>query len=94
MDFQMMRWLSNREVPEQAGNEHPVGFPTGVFETADGLINLSAGSDHQMRAFIKSSGCRTCWRRSASRTAPHAGRTARSSSRSVRRRSRSASSMS
>jgi formyl-CoA transferase len=56
MDFQMMRWLTNREVPEQAGNEHPVGFPTGVFETADGLINLSAGSDHQMRAFLKELG--------------------------------------
>ena len=55
-DFQAMRWLSNHEVPEQAGNEHPVGFPTGVFETADGLINLSAGSDHQLRAFLQELG--------------------------------------
>jgi formyl-CoA transferase len=51
-DFQAMRWLSNHEIPEQVGNEHPVGFPTGVFETSDGLINLSAGSDHQLRAFL------------------------------------------
>ena len=55
-DFQAMRWLSSHEVPEQAGNEHPVGFPTGVFETADGLINLSAGSDHQLRAFLQELG--------------------------------------
>ena len=30
------------EVPGQAGNNHPTFIPTGVFQTADGLINIQA----------------------------------------------------
>ena len=43
MDFQMARYLMAGEVPGQAGNNHPTFIPTGVFETADGLINIQAG---------------------------------------------------
>ena len=32
LDFQATRWLIGGEVPPQAGNDHPTGFPTGVFE--------------------------------------------------------------
>jgi len=51
LDFQAARWLIAGEVADQAGNDHPTGFPTGVFETADGLINLSATSDRNFRDF-------------------------------------------
>lgn len=42
LDFQAERWLLNREVPPQAGNNHPTGIPTGVFATRDGHINIAA----------------------------------------------------
>jgi crotonobetainyl-CoA:carnitine CoA-transferase CaiB-like acyl-CoA transferase len=41
LDFQAARWLVDGEVPKQAGNNHPTSIPTGVFETADGHINLA-----------------------------------------------------
>lgn len=40
LDFQATRWLMDGEVPGQAGNNHPTSIPTGVYETADGYINL------------------------------------------------------
>ncbi|MBI2508492.1 MAG: CoA transferase [Betaproteobacteria bacterium] len=42
LDFQAARWLIGREVPPQAGNDHPTAIPTGVFRTADGYINIAA----------------------------------------------------
>ncbi len=42
MDFQAARYLKDGEVPKQAGNNHPTGVPTGVFQTADGHINIAA----------------------------------------------------
>jgi len=42
LDFQAARWLNEREVPQQAGNNHPTSIPTGVFRTADGHINIAA----------------------------------------------------
>jgi len=41
LDFQAARWLLKREVPGQAGNNHPTSIPTGVFKTADGYINIA-----------------------------------------------------
>ncbi len=41
LDFQAARWLNEREVPPQAGNNHPTSIPTGVFKTADGHINVA-----------------------------------------------------
>lgn len=40
LDFQATRWLVDGKVPPQAGNNHPTSIPTGVYETADGHINL------------------------------------------------------
>ncbi len=46
LDFQAARWLLDGTVPGQAGNDHPTSIPTGVFETADGYINIAcAGQD-------------------------------------------------
>jgi formyl-CoA transferase len=42
LDFQAARWLMAREVPKQAGNNHPTSIPTGVFATSDGHINIAA----------------------------------------------------
>jgi formyl-CoA transferase len=43
MDFQAARWLIDKDVPGQAGNQHPTMFPTSgaTFPTADGYINLA-----------------------------------------------------
>jgi len=45
LDFQAARWLIAKEVPGQAGNNHPTSIPTGVFATADGHINIAAAGD-------------------------------------------------
>jgi formyl-CoA transferase len=42
LDFQATRWLIGKEIPPQAGNDHPTGIPTGVFRTKDGHINIAA----------------------------------------------------
>jgi crotonobetainyl-CoA:carnitine CoA-transferase CaiB-like acyl-CoA transferase len=41
LDFQASRWLMEKEVAKQAGNNHPTSIPTGVFKTADGHINIA-----------------------------------------------------
>ena len=45
LDFQAARWLINKEVAGQAGNNHPTSIPTGVFKTSDGHINIAASGD-------------------------------------------------
>ena len=46
LDFQAARWLIGKEVPPQAGNNHPTSIPTGVFQTTDGYINVAAAGEH------------------------------------------------
>jgi len=41
LDFQAARWLMEKEVAKQAGNNHPTSIPTGVFRTSDGFINIA-----------------------------------------------------
>jgi crotonobetainyl-CoA:carnitine CoA-transferase CaiB-like acyl-CoA transferase len=53
MDFQATRWTMAREVPQQAGNDHPTTVPTGLFHTADGVINLAAGGDEMWRRIVE-----------------------------------------
>ncbi len=48
LDFQAARWLINKEIPEQAGNDHPTSIPTGVFPTSDGHINIAGAGAQQM----------------------------------------------
>jgi formyl-CoA transferase len=53
LDFQASRWLMSKEVPPQAGNNHPTGIPTGVFETKDGHINIAAAGDEIYGRFCR-----------------------------------------
>jgi len=53
LDFQATRWLIGHDVPPQAGNDHPTGFPTGVFPASDGVVNIAATGDRQWRAFLQ-----------------------------------------
>ncbi|WP_425040700.1 CaiB/BaiF CoA transferase family protein [Primorskyibacter sp. S187A] len=41
LDFQAARVLMDGHVPGQAGNNHPTCIPTGVFQTADGHMNIA-----------------------------------------------------
>lgn len=49
LDFQATRWLMDKEVPPQAGNDHPTGIPTGAFKTQDGYVNIAASGQHMWR---------------------------------------------
>jgi crotonobetainyl-CoA:carnitine CoA-transferase CaiB-like acyl-CoA transferase len=42
LDFQAARWTIAKEVPGQAGNNHPTSIPSGVFRTKDGHINIAS----------------------------------------------------
>jgi formyl-CoA transferase len=53
LDFQASRWLMSKEIPPQAGNNHPTGIPTGVFETKDGHINIAASGDEIYERFCR-----------------------------------------
>lgn len=49
MDLQAARYLMNGDVPKQAGNNHPVHIPTGVFKTEDGAIIIQASAQNLYR---------------------------------------------
>ena len=44
---QGQRYLSLGELPQRIGNEHPVIYPYGAFEAADGIINIAAATQSQ-----------------------------------------------
>ena len=52
-DFQAARWTIAKDVPGQAGNNHPTSIPTGVFKTKDGYINIAASGGHIYKRFCK-----------------------------------------
>jgi len=56
LDFQAARWLVAKEVPPQAGNDHPTGIPTGVFPTSDGYINIAASAQTMWERLCKALG--------------------------------------
>jgi crotonobetainyl-CoA:carnitine CoA-transferase CaiB-like acyl-CoA transferase len=56
LDFQAARWLTDGEVPKQAGNNHPTSIPTGVFQTADGHINIAVTGQVIWERFCRSIG--------------------------------------
>jgi formyl-CoA transferase len=56
LDFQAARWLIGKEIPPQAGNDHPTGIPTGVFRTADGHINIAASGQQMFRRLCEALG--------------------------------------
>ena len=58
LDFQGSRWLINKEVPKQAGNNHPTSIPTGVFKTADGHINIASTGAKIWARFCNTAGAK------------------------------------
>jgi formyl-CoA transferase len=50
-DFQAARWTIAKDVPDQAGNNHPTSIPTGVFKTSDGYVNIAAAGGHIYKRF-------------------------------------------
>jgi crotonobetainyl-CoA:carnitine CoA-transferase CaiB-like acyl-CoA transferase len=56
LDFQAARWLTEGEVPKQAGNNHPTSIPTGVFETRDGYINIATTGQKIWERFCRAIG--------------------------------------
>jgi crotonobetainyl-CoA:carnitine CoA-transferase CaiB-like acyl-CoA transferase len=56
LDFQAARWLIAKEVPKQAGNDHPTSIPTGVFKTTDGHINIATTGGAIWERFVKALG--------------------------------------
>jgi formyl-CoA transferase len=59
LDFQATRWLIDKEVPPQAGNNHPTSIPTGVFQTSDGHINIAVAGQAIWERFCRSIGATT-----------------------------------
>jgi crotonobetainyl-CoA:carnitine CoA-transferase CaiB-like acyl-CoA transferase len=53
MDFQSTRWLMDKRVPAQEGNNHPTNTPMGLFRTADGFLNIAATSNKNFQKFCK-----------------------------------------
>lgn len=53
LDFQAARYTMSGEVPSQEGNNHPTLSPMGVFDSADGRVNLAASTDKMFRAFCE-----------------------------------------
>lgn len=55
LDFQAARYLLRGEIPQQVGNDHPTGVPTGTFKTADGHVNI-APTPPMWRRFCRAMG--------------------------------------
>jgi crotonobetainyl-CoA:carnitine CoA-transferase CaiB-like acyl-CoA transferase len=53
MDFQAARWTVAKDIPPQAGNDHPTRSPMGAFDAADGKVNIAAFSEKMFRNFCK-----------------------------------------
>jgi crotonobetainyl-CoA:carnitine CoA-transferase CaiB-like acyl-CoA transferase len=69
LDFQAARWLINKDVPKQAGNDHPTSIPTGVFRTTDGHINIATTGGAIWERFCKAIGAEAMLKNPAYATA-------------------------
>jgi crotonobetainyl-CoA:carnitine CoA-transferase CaiB-like acyl-CoA transferase len=58
LDFQASRYLMKGEVAGQEGNFHPTSPGTGMFQTADGYINIAASGDNLWQRFCEAAGAR------------------------------------
>lgn len=45
MDFQAARYLNEGDIPTQAGNDHPLSSPMGLYSAMDGQFNLGASGE-------------------------------------------------
>jgi crotonobetainyl-CoA:carnitine CoA-transferase CaiB-like acyl-CoA transferase len=50
-DFQAARWVTDGDIPEQAGNSHPTYAQMGLFPTADGNVNICATGEAMLGRF-------------------------------------------
>ena len=57
-DFQAARYLIKGDVPGQEGNSHPTAAGTGMFQTADGYINVAASGDRVWDRFCEVAGAK------------------------------------
>jgi crotonobetainyl-CoA:carnitine CoA-transferase CaiB-like acyl-CoA transferase len=53
LDFQATRWLMDKKIPPQEGNNHPTNTPMGCFPTADSFLNIAATSNKNFRKFCE-----------------------------------------
>jgi crotonobetainyl-CoA:carnitine CoA-transferase CaiB-like acyl-CoA transferase len=53
LDFQATRWLMDKKIPPQEGNNHPTNTPMGLFPTADSFLNIAATSNKNFQKFCK-----------------------------------------
>jgi crotonobetainyl-CoA:carnitine CoA-transferase CaiB-like acyl-CoA transferase len=56
LDFQAARWLMEKDIAKQAGNDHPTSIPTGVFKTSDGYINIATAGGRTWQRFAEALG--------------------------------------
>lgn len=53
LDFQAARYLVEGDVPRQEGNDHPTSAPMGMFQCADGAVNIGVSGEGQWREFCE-----------------------------------------
>jgi len=70
LDFQAARWLMEKDVAQQAGNDHPTSIPTGVFKTSDGYINIATTGGRIWQRFSEALGAPDLPNRPEYATAP------------------------
>jgi len=70
LDFQAARWLMEKDVAQQAGNDHPTSIPTGVFKTSDGYINIATTGGRIWQRFSEALGAPDLPKRPEYATAP------------------------
>jgi len=70
LDFQAARWLMDKDVAQQAGNDHPTSIPTGVFKTSDGYINIATTGGRIWHRFAETLGAPDLPNRPEYATAP------------------------
>ncbi|MFT3855083.1 MAG: CoA transferase [Ilumatobacteraceae bacterium] len=56
LDFQAARWTVDGHVPGQQGNNHPTATPMGLFQAADGPVNIAASGQRMFSAFCTAAG--------------------------------------
>jgi len=81
LDFQASRWLMEKDVAKQVGNDHPTSIPPGVFKTSDGYINIATAGGKIWERCAPALGRARLPKRPEYATAPTAPRTARPSMR-------------
>lgn len=57
LDYQAMRWLVDKQVPRQWGNDHPQIIPAGVFPSSDGFFCLQTVGNESFVRLMHSLGC-------------------------------------